>query len=135
MTFTRFPTTHSPRLGALGMEVNLLKLGGLGRDPSLDVRQAALDRSRRERMQRAFDAQEARQRAKEREEALKITEEYARASQVVQENLLIEGRKNLKTVMSSTLAIAAFSLAAFSLTTVFRKRGKRSKSKRKRSSR
>lgn len=126
--YTRFPSTHGPRLGALGVEVNLLKLGGLG-DSNLDIRRAALARSQGEAVQRVYDERAAKQRAKEREEALKISQDFAEASQVVQESLLTEGRKNLKTVMSGTMAIAAFSLAAFTLTSVFRKRKRKRKSK------
>lgn len=121
-----------PNLGALGFEVSLIKLGGLG---DIDAFEAAAQRRREAALQAAEDRKAEQRAARERQELLMLTQESAEQAGVMQEKLLETGRVNLNTVMKGTLLVAGISLGTFAVTRIFapapksKKKKKRSRSK------
>lgn len=121
-------------LGQAAYHFSLLRLGGLGEtDDDLAIRTAALEQSRRDRLQRVYDSQDAAMRAKEREEALKISQEFAEKAAETQTAILEQGQTGLNKVAGTVIVVAGLSLGAYVLTSVLSRGKRRRKSSRSRS--
>lgn len=120
------------RLGALGFEVNLIKLGDAPayqpRDPlafyddyGIAARRALAEQQRQERINRSIDQQDAAMRAAERERALEIAQKAVSDARQTQVQILKAGSKNLDKVLWSTGVVGVLALAAFSVTQILAK--------------
>lgn len=109
------------------------RLGGLGDDSTLfndygiAARQAAIQRSQSERLNRQWDLQDAQQRATERERILDIAQESVKKAARSQVNILTSGQNQFRRLLFSGSTIAIFSLATIAAVSIL---GKPSKSKR-----
>lgn len=134
------------RLGALGFEVNLIKLGDAPPvrdvlsyydDYGIAARRALAEQQRVERINRSLDQQDAAMRAAERERTLEIAQGAVQDARETQRSILRAGSKNLGKVLWSTGVVGVLALAAFSVTQILAKgrEGHRRHGKSKRSSR
>lgn len=140
-------------VGALGLEVNLFKLGGYGdglprsytsiepiapswpmlgdadvvADYGLAARRAASDAQRSEMRNRLFDQQDAARRAEERERAILLSQQALDQATVTQEKILTAGSENLTKVMRGTTAVGIIALGAFAVTAIFSNLGKKNR--------
>lgn len=121
-----------PHLGALGFEVSLIKLGGLG---DIDAYEAAASRRREAAVQAAADARAEAAAARERQELLMLAQQSADTAGDMQQTILETGRVNLNTVMKGTMLVAALSLGTFAVTRILAPTGTKKKRRSKRRSR
>lgn len=118
---------------AIGKGIHGNVVPNLGEDYGTEVRAAAVARSRQERLQRAYDQQDAAFRAAERQKILDIAQQTYDKAHKSQVNILVSGQNQLRRLLFTGGIFAAVAVAAVTVSSVLSKPN--SSSRRKRSSR
>lgn len=120
------PAATPGGIGALGFEVNLLKLGGLSGEVSQADRDSAAT-FREMQFRAAIESRDRQRQSREQRQAIEAAREAAQESYDAQQRLLSHGGVQLKDTLSRVQIFAMTGIGALLLYKVFAGRKKRKK--------